>query len=133
MKYSKEKIEELCNYLKSGNNRTDSCVLSDISYETFTVWMQKPEFSEGVKKAEASCKALHIQNVRRAAFGDGKKPPIWTASAWWLERKHQDEFAIKYKLEHAGKLSPLHVFVGELRSKLKGMTPQQLRKLAEGK
>ena len=134
MKYGKEITEELCKWLKIGNNRTDAVTLAGISYETFSRWMEeKSEFSESIKRAEAECKTRHIQNVRKAAFGDGTKPPIWTASAWWLERKHQDEFAIKYKLEHQGKDGgPITAAVNLIRSKLKGLSKDELKKLAKG-
>lgn len=89
MKYGPEKTAEICKNLEQGVNRTDSCVLADISYETFTVWMQKPEFSEAVKKSETKCKQFHIENIRKAS------EKTWTASAWWLERKFHDEFGSK--------------------------------------
>ncbi len=89
MKYGPEKTKEMCDLLAGGNNRTDTCLLVDISYETFTVWMQKPEFSEAIKKAEAQCKSFHIGIIKKAA------EKTWQASAWWLERKHHTEFALK--------------------------------------
>jgi hypothetical protein len=89
MKYSPEMTQEIATYLKGGNNRTDACVLAGISYETFTVWMQKPEFSECIKKAETECKFRMIGIVQKAAIEH------WQAACWWLERKHWNEFALK--------------------------------------
>ena len=53
--------------------------------------MQKPEFSEAIKTAEAKCKKFHIGIIKRAA------EKTWQAAAWWLERKHSEEFGLKSK------------------------------------
>jgi hypothetical protein len=92
MKYGPEKTAEISEHLRTGSNRTDACILCDISYETFTVWMQKTEFSEAIKKAEAECKNRNIKIIQKAAI------TTWQAAAWWLERKFQDDFALKQKI-----------------------------------
>lgn len=128
MKYSKDLTEEICKYLQGGNNRTDTCDLVGISFESFNQWMndeRKPEFSESIKLAEAKCKGRCIALVQKAALTS------WQAAAWWLERKHQNEFAIKYKLEHGGKDGgPIEV-VNYTRSKIRGMTKEQLKTLVD--
>lgn len=58
--------------------------------------MKKPDFSEPIKKAEATCKQRNIQLIQRAAL------TTWTAAAWWLERKYPKEFATRQRLEHSG-------------------------------
>jgi hypothetical protein len=89
MKYSPEMTQEIASLLANGSNRTDACVMAGISYETFTVWMQKPEFSEAIKKAETGFKNENIAIVFRAA------QKSWQAGAWLLERKYWQEFALK--------------------------------------
>jgi hypothetical protein len=89
MKYCPEITQQIANLLKEGSNRTDACTLADISYETFTQWMLKSEFAEAIKKAEASCKNRNIAIIQKAAI------TTWQAAAWWLERKHREEFALK--------------------------------------
>lgn len=96
MKYGKDKTEEICGLLASGVNRTDSCSLADIHYETFTEWMKKLEFSEAIKKAESSCKKRNIDMIQKASI------TTWQAAAWWLERKHPEEFGLRNKVEHTG-------------------------------
>jgi hypothetical protein len=96
VKYGKERTEEIAQLLKNGSSRTDACTLAGISYETFTQWMKKPEFSEAIKKAEAICKNRNITIIQKAAI------TTWTAAAWWLERKHPEEFAVRQRLEHSG-------------------------------
>ncbi len=61
MKYGKEITDEICKTLSTGVGRVDSCILADISYETFTVWMRDhAEFSEAIKKAETVCKSRNM-------------------------------------------------------------------------
>ena len=97
MKYGKEKTDEICTLLRGGSNRTDACLLSDISYQTFSRWMVESEFSEAIKRAEAEFKNKNITIIQKAAVTS------WQAAAWLLERKHQDEFAVKQKLDITNK------------------------------
>ncbi len=89
MKYGPEKTREICELLERGNFRTNACSLVKISYETFTEWMQKPEFSEAVKAAESKCVDYHLDVIQKAAKKD------WRASAWYLERRVSEYFADK--------------------------------------
>ena len=93
MKYGPDMTKEIAEKLRLGSSRTDACILAGISYETFTVWMEKPEFSEAIKRAEAECKNRNIGIIQKAAI------TTWQAAAWWLERKHHTEFAQKNQLE----------------------------------
>lgn len=89
MKYGPEITAEIAKSLQMGNNRTDSCTLAGIHYETFLRWMDEhSEFCESIKKAEAECKARNITIIQKAAITS------WQAAAWWLERKHRNEFAL---------------------------------------
>lgn len=98
MKYSNELTAEICKYLRAGNNQRDSAILSGISEETFYTWIKtKPEFSEPIKKAEQECKARNIAFIQKAA------EKSWQAAAWYLERKYNNEFALKNINELQGK------------------------------
>ncbi len=97
MKYSSEKTEEICKHLETGLRREDAWAFAGISEATFYEWLKKPEFSESIKKAELKNKQRNIVIIQNAA----KK--TWQASAWWLERKYPEEFALKQRLEHTGK------------------------------
>jgi hypothetical protein len=126
MKYSKEKIQEICGYIEGGLGYVDACHCADISYETFTVWREKhPELPEALKKAEAKFKRVNLNIIRKAALRQ------WQPAAWLLERKFQDEFAQKYRLGHEGKDGAAIPLVLEMRSKLKGLPADQLKKLAK--
>lgn len=75
--------------MRNGSTRTDACCIAGIVYDTFLEWMKKPEFAESIKKAEAECKQRNITIIQKAAI------TTWQAAAWWLERKHWKEFALK--------------------------------------
>jgi hypothetical protein len=98
MKYSSEMVDEICKYLRAGNNISDTCSLVGINDDTFYDWKKnKPEFSDALKKAENECKARNIAIIQKAA------EKSWQAAAWWLERRYNSEFALKSVQEFTGK------------------------------
>ena len=108
MKYSNEITEEICKYLRAGNNQHDSAILSGLAEATFYDWQREKEsngeanpnyhveFVEAIKKAEQECKARNIAIIQKA----GEKS--WQASAWYLERKYHNEFALKIVTQLVG-------------------------------
>ncbi len=97
MKYSSEKVEEISKHLETGLRREDAWEMAGISEATFYEWLKKSEFSESIKKAELKNKQRNIVIIQNAA------KQTWQASAWWLERRFPEEFALKHRLEHTGK------------------------------
>lgn len=55
------------------------------------------EFFEAVKTAEAQAVARSVATIQAASRKS------WQAAAWWLERKHPDEWGRKERHEHVGK------------------------------
>ena len=96
MKYSPEKITEICRNLEQGMTQKDSAALSDISDETFHQWMKKTEFSDAVKKAALKCTQRNIAIIQKAAI------TTWQAAAWWLERRLPEQYALRQRFEHGG-------------------------------
>lgn len=100
MKYDKEITDRICKSLVELKGRVKSAEEAGISYETFTQWLKKPEFSEAIKKAEQESrengKGIAIMSIFQAM------PDSWQAAAWWLERQHE-EFIKKEKNELTGK------------------------------
>ena len=90
MKYNAKIVEEICKHLRMGMTQKDSCVLVGISGETFNQWKNnRPDFSDAVEKAQMDCKQRNIGIIQKAAL------TTWQAAAWWMERKHKDEYAQK--------------------------------------
>lgn len=97
MKYSKDKVKEICVNLESGLNITDSCLLAGISRETYYKWKKKHvDITDAINKAELRFKQRALVHIQK----QGQKN--WYAYAWLLERKYQREFALKTKVEHSG-------------------------------
>lgn len=105
-KISKELIDEFLTYKENGISDKDACDMCGIAHSTFYRWLDeaeteingndpkrpvadlalKKDLRAGLKKAKASFKAYHIQNITKAS----KK--TWQASAWILERMYPEEF-----------------------------------------
>ena len=97
-KYSPELTNEICKYLRAGNTQKDSARLAGIAEDTYYTWKKEhTEFAESMEKAELECKARNIAIIQQAA------EHTWQAAAWWLERKHNMEFALKQLNEITGK------------------------------
>lgn len=68
-----------------------------MTYTTLNEWMHDdPEFSEAVKKAEATMATTALRRIERAA-----KEGTWQAGAWMLERRYPHEYGRTVQ-EHTG-------------------------------
>jgi len=101
-KYSPERVEEICKYISEGLSQKDAAILSGIGESTLYYWKSESKENpsplsekdrlallESLKRAEAENKRRHIINI------DTASNKSWQASAWWLERKYKDEFAVR--------------------------------------
>jgi len=87
-KFTPERTDRLLDALRGGNTRRASCLLAGIGVQTLDDWQHRfPYFREAIEKAEAEAEVAHVANIVRAAQ-DG----VWTASAWWLERRRPDDY-----------------------------------------
>jgi hypothetical protein len=76
--------------------------MSGIAKGTIFEWQKKhPKFYEAVEKAITEFKLMNLKVIQQAAkpktFGGGGS---WQASAWMLERKFQNEYYVRQRLEH---------------------------------
>lgn len=119
-KTSPDVKEEILKHLRLGHTDKDACALAGVTQESFYAWVNgrpnkgmKPDvaFSDEVKKARLVAKDFHMKNIRRAAARGS-----WLASAWHLERKHRDEFALKVVSE--SKETIIHDFSEESAKRL---------------
>ncbi len=102
---------DLIKKLALGHTDKDACALVGVGVSTFYEWTngsgegkkrREPdlEFAEEVKKARISSKDLHLANIRRVAIKKGQ----WFASAWFLERRFPEEYALRIKTENTHKI-----------------------------
>lgn len=87
--------------LESGNTRMTASVAAGVSYDVFRRWAKdEPEFLEDVERAEQRAVANNVAIILNAAKRS------WPAAAWWLERRHREDYGNVVKLEATyGKLS----------------------------
>lgn len=110
IKLNQEMIEKACNYLRQGHYAVVVCEFLGISEATYYSYINQGkedekngkesiflEFLKSIKKAEAEAEMRHIQNILKTAT-EGN----WTASAWYLERKHKNRWSLKQEIEHTG-------------------------------
>lgn len=94
---TKIQTEKVFSALREGMNRTDACIIAGVGKKWFYEQLKTNEdFANKVDCAETVCKNYHVKIIQEAA----KKN--WTAAAWWLERKHPEEFALRQKHEVEG-------------------------------
>jgi hypothetical protein len=97
-----ELIEPLEEYLRDGMFFKEACRLVGVSPTTVGKWVRagqhdlqagretsNAEFAVRVTQAIEYAKHDRIKRIAEAAE---KNPAFWTADAWWLERRHPEEF-----------------------------------------
>ena len=124
MKYKKEIIEDVIKNISSGLNIQDSCQLAGIHKDTYYQWLKKkPDFADAIKNAELKCKKRALILIQKAGETD------WRALGWFLERKFQNEFAIKQKVEHSGDIQfSMKQFMQVIYDKRNGTTTDTLKR-----
>ena len=107
IKLNKEIIAEMAKYVSEGSSYRDAATLCGVVPNTFLDWRKRgeedmnngkdslfSEFLRTLKESEAKAKAEAIRYIQRS--------DDWKARAWYLERKYNDEFGNKQKIEHSG-------------------------------
>jgi len=80
--------EKVFECLRLGLSYVQTCDAVGVSLASFRRWRKrKPLFRAGVKRAEAEAVALRLAVIQAAAAKS------WQAAAWWLERRHPDQWA----------------------------------------
>ena len=114
MKYGKERVKKITQALCDGQGRVRACKIAGIYYDTFMEWMRsKPEFSEAVKKAEATGNDK-IKDICKRRIIEDKS---WQSAAWWLERTDPANFGQRNNLNISAE-KPLIVVADEETKKL---------------
>lgn len=89
-------VDSLCTDIRDGIDQKHAALRAGIGERTFYEWMasgrknETPEtaaFYAAVKKAQADAVAANVMLVQIAA-----REGTWQAAAWWLERRHPDQY-----------------------------------------
>jgi hypothetical protein len=109
-KYNDEIVKRICDSIEKLKGRVNACEEANICYDTFLDWFKnRPEFTEAIKKAEArtegKIKTMAVMSIVKAMQTN------WFSAAWWLERKHPEEFGAKNKYEVSGRIENLHLHI----------------------
>src|SRR5688572_6680302 len=87
------RVQAVLRALELGCTRRAAAGVADIHPSTLYEWLAKdPTFSDAVEKAEAKAEGTYIAAVANAV------PKSWQAAAWWLERRHHEDFAQRNKV-----------------------------------
>jgi hypothetical protein len=104
-KYTEQNVNRILDALRGGNTRRASCAAGNISQDTFANWLRDHSaFSDAVEKAEGEAELRNL-----AVIQDATKT-TWQAAAWWLERKHKQEWSSRVEQTGADG-SPVKVIV----------------------
>lgn len=92
-KATEDTIKAILDTLRDGKGRIEACKVGGISHETFMRWLEKVDFADAVKKAEADGLLAMRESALRSIQKAHEQRDQWQAAAWLLERKFADEFA----------------------------------------
>lgn len=80
--------------LRGGKSRTAAAAMVDVHYATIHRWCADDvAFREAVEKAEAFAQGRYESIIFAAATES------WQAAAWWLERRHSQEYGRKDRVD----------------------------------
>ena len=107
LKLTKQVISEMSKHIEDGSSYKDAAALVGVHYNSFLDWRKR-----GEEDQENGAKSIFVDFLceLREAEARGKAEAIkyiknnddWRAKAWYLERKYNDEFGNKQKIEHSG-------------------------------
>ena len=106
-KLSAEMIDKLADAVGRGLADKHAAALHDISPSTLKVWRSKAKsappqsllarLDRRLARADAEFILVHTERMQSAR--NSKDSPVWTVSAWLLERKFQDDYALIQRTE----------------------------------
>jgi transposase len=83
---SPQRVQAVLNALRVGNTRRAAAAAAEVSKDTFYRWLDDATFCDAVEKAEADAELRFVGVIAKAA------PASWQAAAWWLERRHHEDY-----------------------------------------
>ena len=92
-----EQIDRLIEGLEHGMTRRAAAAFAGFSKSTFYRMLEADDGTLGtaIENAEGKAEAAYTKLVADAAVN----PKNWTAAAWWLERRHPDDFGRRDRID----------------------------------
>lgn len=92
-----EQIERMLDGLRHGMTRRAAAAFGGYSKTTLYRMLENDDGTlvTAIEKAEGEAEATYTKLVADAAVS----PKNWTAAAWWLERRHPDDFGRRDRLD----------------------------------
>jgi hypothetical protein len=87
-------VERLLDGLRIGMTRSAACASAGFSRMTLYRMLADATFVTEVEKAEGEAKGIYESKIAQAADAG-----TWQAAAWWLERRHPDEYSRRDRVE----------------------------------
>jgi hypothetical protein len=92
-----QRRETLLEALTAGNTRKAACACAGFSEDAFARYCTAyPNFAEAVREAEATAEIRNVGKIQQASEKN------WRAAAWWLERRHPQEWGRKNQTIQTG-------------------------------
>lgn len=86
--------EAILQAIRMGNTRASAAEATGIHRDTLHTWTERfPAFSDAIKEAEAYAEQEAVKAIVSQFHHQ------WTAAAWYLERKHPDEWGKKERVD----------------------------------
>lgn len=92
-KMSEARVLAALTALEHGCTRRAAAGAADVGHATFYRWLEDETFRDAVEKAEAKAEAAYTMSVAAAVAKN------WQAAAWWLERRRNEDYARREKVE----------------------------------
>jgi hypothetical protein len=93
-KMTDARVSTLLMALREGNTRRAAAAHAGIDHATFYRWLEtNATFRDAIQKAEADAEVRHVAIVAQAGQRN------WQASAWWLERRRDDDYGQRRQVD----------------------------------
>lgn len=110
-KYNDEMAKSICDDIRGGMTQEDAAMLNGISVQTLHSWKKSNlNFLESLQKAWRQFEHDNLLIIRQASVNlvsrDGNtmlRRGTWQASAWLLERRLHEKYAMKWSGEVSGR------------------------------
>ena len=120
-KQTPERIAAIIQALEAGMTRRAAAAHAGIHHSQFYRWLDADAtLRDDIEKAESKAESRFLLRIAEAATKG-----TWQAAAWWLERRHPKDYALKNRVEMSGPEG------GPIRTVADGLNDQEKRALRD--